>query len=216
MDGMLIVAMLLRSRVLGTVEGGGDGSNGIATVRRGVLATVEGGGDGSNGIATVRRGVLATVEGGGDGSNGIATVRWGVRGSVPTLLRSRVLGTVEGGGDGSNGMATVRRGVGGSGTGSSAIEAVSSCAMAERRIPGIYETISPSDDRGGLGRVKFPMTVDHSLMGRSWDMRTTSKCVPFALRSRRSTMCCCWRSLLCWRWMSRDEVVLYLSAILSS
>lgn len=115
---------------------------------------------------------------------------------VAMLLRSLVLGTVEGGGVGSKGCATVRRGgeeerVSGSRVwdpGSSAIEAVMSWARVDERRLGMYDTMLFSVDGGGRGRVRLPMTVDHSLMGRSWDMRITGMRGPLVLRSRSSVM----------------------------
>jgi hypothetical protein len=77
--------MLLLSRVLATVEGGGEGSRGIATVRlggdcavaidvamllrsRAVPTMVDGGGEGSRGMATVRLGGDAGAGGGREAS----------------------------------------------------------------------------------------------------------------------------------------------------
>jgi hypothetical protein len=106
------------------------------------------------------------------------------------LLRSRVLGTVEGGGVGSRGIATVRLGgeddrvLGGGDC--SAIDALRSWARAERSV-GMCETMSLSAAGAGRGRVKLPMTVDHSLMGRSCDIRIMGmRVVPLALRWRSS------------------------------
>jgi hypothetical protein len=74
--------------------------------------------------------------------------------------------------------------------GSSAMDVVSSWARAERR-EGTCETMSLSEEcrRSTRGRVRLPMTVDHSLIGRSCDMRIIGMLGPFVLRWRSSVMC---------------------------
>lgn len=91
--------------------------------------------------------------------------------------------------------------------GSSAIEAVSSWARAERMVGTLDAMSLPLGRLDERGRVRLPITVDHSLMGRSWDMRMTGSSRLSFRRSRSSATYCCWRALLIWRWMSRVEVV---------
>lgn len=66
----MLEAILLLSRVLATVDAGGEGRRGMATMRLG--------GDCAIDVAMLLRSrMVGTVDGGGEGSRGIATVRPG-------------------------------------------------------------------------------------------------------------------------------------------
>jgi hypothetical protein len=180
MAGMLD-AMLLLSRLLATVEGGGEGKRGIATIRLGGDCA-----DVAIDVAILLR-LPGIVDGGGEGKSGIATVRRGgdcgvVAIDVAMLLRFRTVPTtVEGGGEGRRGIATVRRGgdcepcVGGREFSIADTAADNSLANADVKPDECREGMCVTRllvAGGGRGRVRFLNTPSQSLIGRSWLMRT--------------------------------------------